>query len=351
MLRAQASVRRGAVDVLSSPSVQRGALVLALCASLAAAAATAPRTERPGAVRYWTADRDAQAVVGLDDDLLERARCSVRWPVQVEARADGGAWVASAAQGLALGAYRLVRVDSGGVVVRAVDVGAVLDLDAAEGRDAFVLEREPGHEGDDAEDATRAPRLLRVAAEDPLEVLAEVPRAHCVAAAAGRALVGGDDGSLRLLEARPGGAVLAAADAGAQVVDVAPAGGEPAGRWWVLALEGGGIGRLELRAADLSPLWSVSTGLRPLHMIAVPGAERAWIADVTAPCARRYGPGGALELDLQPVPQLGLDRGAADPAGGVVLTSPGALVRLDSDGRLVPGQGGFDFPVDVGRVP
>ena len=147
-------------------------------------------------------------------------------------------------------------------------------------------------------------------------------------------------------------------------MSVAPPGADApvADGWWCLDVTQGG--RLVRLGPDLSERWSVAVAIQPLHLVPVPGEERVWLASATQPHARRYGPGGQLELDLEDLPLSGLDRGLAwgvRPAspgrrgprasGGVLLVAPGALLHLDAAGQLAPGQGGFDYLVDVAGRP
>ena len=103
--------------------------------------------------------------------------------------------------------------------------------------------------------------------------------------------------------------------------------------------------------ADLEREWSAPTGLAALQLAPVPGAEQVWLADVSEPRVRRFGAGGVLELELDPAPLSGLQRGAADGSGAVLLTAPGALLAYDGWGAARPGQGGFTYLTDVARVP
>jgi hypothetical protein len=101
--------------------------------------------------------------------------------------------------------------------------------------------------------------------------------------------------------------------------------------------------------ADLGVAWELPTGIRPAHLIPDAGRGCVWAADVNEPFVRRWGVDGSLELNLGDLPLGGLDRGVV-LGGGIVLTAPGALLRLDGTGGVLPGQGGFHFPVDLAAV-
>lgn len=298
-----------------------------------------PAQSSPGPPYLWVADRDGHRVVALSEDLHPTACAELRWPVDVASRADRGAWALSAREGSPLKAHELVRLSAGGAIVASVPLGAVLDLAALDGGDALVLEW--------AAPAAGGSRVLRVAADGAVSLLGQVAGALTLAGTADRVLVAGEGGRAVLLSAQPGGGVLGRALLDGEIGDVAPG---PAGEgWWALDVTGGA--RLLRLDRDLAPRWIQPVGLHALHLAPHAEEERVWIADTTQPLARRYGPGGALELEVPEVALSGLDRGASEDGGGVLLTAPGAVLRLDALGAPLPAQGGFQFLVDLDRVP
>jgi hypothetical protein len=114
------------------------------------------------------------------------------------------------------------------------------------------------------------------------------------------------------------------------------------------ALAGGGSELVRL-GPDLGLRWQVALPVSARHLAAVAGVERVWIVDTSAARVLRYGPGGALELDRAGLPLAGLDRALPWIDGGVLLPAPGAILHLDARGHLAPGQGGFNFLVDLAR--
>ena len=56
-----------------------------------------------------------------------------------------------------------------------------------------------------------------------------------------------------------------------------------------------------------------------------------------------------LELEHTNLPALALDRTLAWIDGGVLISSPGAILHLDANGNLAPGQGGFSWLSDFAR--
>ncbi|MCE9593260.1 MAG: hypothetical protein K8S98_03605 [Planctomycetes bacterium] len=287
----------------------------------------------PGPATTWVADRDADAVIGLDDELIETKRIEIESPIEVERRSDGATWVVSARDAHPLGPHDLVLYDREGGRSAAAVFGPVLDLERV-GDDALVVERKDGNG-----------RVVRVDSDGRSQVLLELATARCAAGCGSVVAVGTDDGAVWLVEASGPRAVFRRQRFGGLIGDLAP-GPEP-GTWWVLDIAR--AGRLGLLEPDLSSRWTVDTGLHALHLAPVRGLERVWLADTTEPVARRYGAGGVLELDVRDLPLGGLDRAAAFDDGGASLAAPGAVLRLDSAGRIRPGQGGFDFLVDVTR--
>jgi hypothetical protein len=170
--------------------------------------------------------------------------------------------------------------------------------------------------------------------------------ASCAAASGTHVHGGCESGGLARFAAAAPNAPPLVSPWGVVVADVA-AGPRP-GTWWVLDAQG--ANRLALLDSGLGVLWSRLTQLAALHLAPVRGEERVWLADATEPHARRFGSGGVLEIDRPDVLQGGLDRAETTADGALLLTAPGALLVLDAQGRNAPGQGGFDFLVDVGVV-
>lgn len=316
-------------------------VALGACSAMALGWAHGTRSNRAaGTVKVWCADRDRGALFGLDRDLLSTLRVSVESPVGVSPRPDGGAWVLSAAQGDPLGVHRVLRLDRYGQERAGANLGAVIDLVGEASGDALALEFH----------TPLADRVWRVDAAGGVSAVGEGLGLQCVAAQGGgtsgprRIAVGAQDGRLFLWDAL--GTELKSVGFGSPVLDLAP--GPETGTWWVLWAEGGGT--LGLLGADLSLHWQAPAGIQAANLIPRPGVEEVWLASTTEPRIRRYGVGGALELDLDVGPLGGFSRGTAWIRGGVLLTTPGALVHFDRTGQLQPGQGGFQYLTDVGAV-
>lgn len=284
----------------------------------------------------WITDRDAGRVYGLDRDLLVVRELPLRAPIEVEACADGGAWVVSALDGGPVGRHQLARLDRDGVVGPRAALGTFHDL-ACDAEDrALVIEDGP---------AGRRVALFDGSAQ--LRWQAQAPGALSLASAWGQVLVGDDAGVVSCFDLGAPAAPPRSSALGGILADVAA--GPSAESWWVL--DASAAHRLVLLDADLSARWIVPAGVAALHLAPVSGVERVWLADVNAPSARRFGPGGALEVDRRDLPLAGLDRVASLAGGGALFAAPGALLALDGLGRNAPGQGGFDFLVDVAVVP
>jgi hypothetical protein len=289
---------------------------------------------RPGPPEVWVSDRDGQALIGLDRHLLVAARVEMPWPTEVEVCDDGGLWAVSAREGDPLGAYDLLRVSSDGKLAEPIEVGVVIDLAAVAGGDALVVERN--------EDGSTCVR--RFAADGRARPVAELPDATCVSGVHDRVIVGTASGAVLTFGGAPRRAQL-----GGSICDVAP--GPSAREWWALDRGRPGASRLFLLDAELRTLWTLQCELEGGQLAPVPNQERVWLVDAARPLACRLGPGGVLELTCGPLPQAGLGRTAALDDGGLLVTAPGTLLHLDGRGRIVPGQGGFDFLTDVARSP
>ncbi len=304
----------------------------ALAVGLAAFASAESPPQPPGEVVVWAADRDASRVLGLDRELRLARRIPVGFPLDVEPSHDGGLWVLRAETGLSTATHRLDRFDATGNLVAELWIERVLDLDIlAAGEQALVVELRAGS----------LPRLVRVRTEGSVFPLLERAQLRSVVGERDSAVLGTGDGAVLRVHAESG-SVLASAQIGGNLVDLAP--GPVGGEVW--ALDDSGSGRILLLDANLTVLWSAPLARPAAHLAGVRGQARAWVAGTTQPCVTRYGPGGTTELDRCDLPLGGFDRTLAW-RDGVLVTAVGALLRLDRDGNLRPGQGGFDFLVDL----
>jgi hypothetical protein len=105
-----------------------------------------------------------------------------------------------------------------------------------------------------------------------------------------------------------------------------------------------------LLGPDLAVRWRVALGIAARSLGVVPGEERVWVSDANGARVKRFGPGGALELDV-PVVLHAPDHPVAWRDGGVLIGAPGAVLRLDAAGQPGPGQGGFAWISDLARAP
>lgn len=287
-------------------------------------------------VAVWITDRDADHVYGLNRDLLLVRSVAVRAPIEIEGRSDGGAWVVSSTNADPLGRHQLMRLTADGSIVAHAQLAPVFDLASDEFGRAEVVDFDANGERVRVFDASAAPIWQRA-----------WPGASSAAAQGASILVGTSTGELALFDLTSSTAAPLRIFWGGSISDVAP--GPASGTWW--ALDAHGACRVALFDAALAVIWSKTVGLHALHLAAQKGVERVWVADTTQPHVRRFGPGGALEIDRADVPLGGLDRACAALGSTLLLTAPGALLRLDSNGQNLPGQAGFDFLVDVSTVP
>lgn len=337
----EGSLAGGELDPSGAPlprCSRRGALALfGLGAGLAwlRSAPLSRAAPSAGVTRWWATDRAAGLLWSLDKDFLLLGAVHLRSPTELEPARGGGVWVLSQRGSISLGPHRLLLLAGDGEVRGRWEFGAARALCAV---DEGVLLIEWG--------AGSSDRLWFIQ-EGQAPVLLFQAAGLVSAAASDRAvLVGGSSGEVWLLERSLAGARLATVELpGGEISDVAR--GPRPGQWWVLDVSGGA--RLLLLDARLGTVFATDVGLAAGYVVPVPGEERAWVADLGEPRARRFGPGGVLELDVD-VPLAGLGRGLGRPGGGAVYVAPGALLHLDASGQLAPGQGGFDFLIDLARV-
>lgn len=305
----------------------------------------------PKRVALWVADRDANQLVGLDQDFLVATSTPMASPVRVVAMADGGAYALSAIGGSPIGPHSLVHVDSQGGLQQVGLLGVGVDLAQSGEDEVFVVEM--GLWGADSRvlRVELGPVLSGAAPQRDLVPFAVSPGAVAVGVQVGlgtanpklSVLVGSDSG--RLTRYDGAGALLQeVAGLAGEIGDIAPG---PDRGWWVLDVAS--PNRLLRLDRNLGLLWAVETGLHSESLAAVEGEPRVWIADTTEPLVRRFGPNGVLELSA-PTVATDFSRGAGLQSGEFWVASPGAALRLDQYGGGLPGQGGFDYLVDLSSV-
>jgi hypothetical protein len=273
-----------------------------------------------GPAVLWAADRDANFVYGLDEELILATRVALVSPLEL-ARARDGRLLVLRERGV------LDVLDSSGTILRELEVGTSLDLDALE--DSALL--------------VQPSAALRIGPDFERTVLGSSAGLRCIAGSLDSAVVGTEEGRIERL-ALDGSGALASVLVGGAIVDLAPA-AEPGG---VFALDGAGH-RLLCLGPGLELRWQVALPISAMHLGVVPGEERVWLADTLSPRVLRYGPAGALELDRGALPLAGLDRALPWIGGAVLLVAPGAILQLDARGHLAPGQGGFNFLAALAR--
>jgi hypothetical protein len=289
----------------------------------------------PGPARFWVSDRDAQAIVALDTNLIVTAQTALASPIELRARSDGGLWVACATNAGPTGPHVLRRLTHSGAIASESAIGALYDLDCLDGDRALVVEALPG-----------GARVASMITDGLRRTIASGAGPSCVSGRDAQIVVGTEHGVVTLHSAHDPGAVLATVSIGGMLADVAP--GPRAATWWVLDAQGGAAGsRILLLDGNLATLWAAPAGLSALHLVPIPRAERVWIADVNGPIARRLGPQGVVEIPSAALAMSGADRGLGLADGGALFVTPGALLHLDALGSSAPGQGGFDFLVDI----
>jgi hypothetical protein len=299
-----------------------------------------------GVPEVWVCDRDAHQVLGLDGDLLVATGVAPRFPVRVAPRA-GGFWAVTAEGGSPIGAHALSAWD-GAWTTFATKLGPIVDLSTGVDGDALLVEF----------GLTGLPsRVLRGNVAGVFELalhpgaLAVAGQAFASPSSAGplEALVASvlvADSGGRVTRYGPGGAVLDRVELGGELVDVAAMGSaaHSDGRVYVLAASGGG--RLIALNAALGVEWEVALGLQVQELSVSPDGAHVWVADSTEPLARRYGADGGLELQVL-LPASDISGVLAVANGGALFTSPGAVLRVDGLGTVLPGQGGMSYATDL----
>ena len=266
----------------------------------------------PGPAAWWVADRGADRLWVLDEDLLPLQVFTVRAPVAV-ARSDRGVWVAEAVEGDPLGRHHLRLFQGTGPASEALAVPPLRDLVSTEHGPVAL---------------TRAGLLLGVRGAR-LVPLARVEGARAVLGA-GRCLWVADGGGQVLVLGAERGELLAAYDLGRPVVDLARASD---GGAWALD-DGGGLQRVGV------------AGRRQLGLTA-PRVAAGWVLDHDSSRLERLRDGRRVRLD----PSLaGLESAVAMPGGGLLVVSPGSLHLLDAEGQRRFAQGGFGYAVSVARA-
>ncbi len=318
----------GGVDARSA-SWAAPARVLAFGAGAAAAVALwlgsvtwGEVSPEPGVPHFWVADRDGRHLVGLDRELFVSRSAFLSRPVDLAVGEDGDLWCLLARGDGPDGPHGLLCVGTG---VEVPLEGRPLGLAASGGQASVLL------------DGPRGVEVWRVAPHGVAHRLARVREGTCLAARGAQVLVGDSRGRVSLLgsygvrSARPGDEIRAvAAGAGSS--------------WWVLTA--GPDARLVHLAADLSTRRVLETGLEDPSMAVVPDADSVWLVGGRERRALRIAADGHEERALGDLPMAGLVAGAATRSGGLLLLAPGAVLHIDSAGRMARGQGGFGFLVD-----
>jgi hypothetical protein len=287
--------------------------------------------EPPGRTEFWVADRGSDRLLGLDRDLFITESITMRAPTRLAPAPGGGVFVANAAEGWPGGAHVLRYMCPGADVRWERSIGPLVDLQS-DGRDAVLVEAQRAGEARcTVLSVGPAGVLRRVVAGDVL----------CAARRAESFLVGFESGLLQLW-AGDATYPLAEVDVGGSVTDIALA--RDAG-WWILSRRAGAGTQLALLDAALATRWARTTIAGAVAVIPGAGAQ-AWCATGERGPLRRYGPGGDAELEVESI-LMTLDRGVALSDGGLLWLAPGALLRLDAEGLVRPGQGGFGFLADV----
>ncbi|MFN0007505.1 MAG: hypothetical protein ACKVXR_06310 [Planctomycetota bacterium] len=286
---------------------------------------------------FWAADRDGCAVYGLDEDLVLVRQIRLEWPMAVTGRPDGGAWILRATSGTSIGAAGLVRIDSSGAIRVETGFSACASLNSLPDGSAIVLEEGSGESAID--------RVVRCDEAGRVEIVYSGRDLTCISASDDSIAVGDAHGTLVRVSLAPPGAVTARVDLHDRILDLES--NSTVGHIWALtACERARIHRLD---DDLVVRNSAGAGSSATSLALDQDPGRIWLVDGAG--IRRLDEHGVVDLEKAGLPIVGPSRAVRDSRGGLLIASPGCVVRLDSAGRMGPGQGGFAHLVDVDRVP
>lgn len=280
----------------------------------------------PGAGALWVADRDAGSLYEVDEELFLVRRVPCPWPLDLERAADGGLFVLRSGNAGPHFGQRLSVFNAEGVLQSETWLENCLDLDTREGRCALLVQP--------LESGNRA-RVLAVDRDGRLDVLGEGDGWRAVHGWRGGVLVGSAAGRVEWLGGD--GVTLPGS-----IVDIASGAGA------LYALECGTRACVTRLDANLQPQWRHELDFAAAHL-AVGGQGEVWVAASGSPRARCIDSAGNTRWERTDLPLLGLDRALGGADGSVLLTAPGAVLRLDSTGKTLPGQGGFQFVSDLCR--
>ena len=336
---------------------RRAALGLAVGASVGARSWwTEERSLDDDAISLWVADRDAQAVIGLNRGLLHRLCVPVAHPVALAPATNGGLWVVSALGASRHGrVFEWLRLDEHGQVLARGELHDFLCLRAAPDGGAWILSRR----GSVLEHFSGGgPARLRngvhvggshgtgvgtVGVYQP-EVRAvqwepeSFDHARAIAVnRAGQVFVNGDDEGFELFEE---GQCVDCAGVIESALDMCCAGGD----WWILTDQL----LLGLSAElDLAEMYEIrGAGSR---LIASDYHRGVWLLDRKGLSVKLYEREGRVRLQRE-WGQSGASMGFELDAGALLIATPGALLVLDETGRIRASQGGFREIVDLALV-
>lgn len=300
--------------------------------------APAPVAERE--VHAWAADRAGDRVLALDQDLYVLRVLEVGAPCEIEVGREGLVWVLRSLHRRSGALCELALLDAtGGVHVRTT-LGAGRELVALGARRAALLVRSASSEGED--------ELVVVGHDGTARVLMRSKGLVALSARGSRLCLGTARGELSIWRVGKRVQCLRRVRSAHPVVDLVP--GPHAGSWLVLAAGRNGS-RVELRDRALRCSWTRELAVRATRWVSGGDGRRAWLAVEERAACLALGARGSIACFRSGLPLVPTGGGIARDGGGALFLHWGAILAVDSSGRTIPGQGGFQELTDLARVP
>ncbi|MFT5287669.1 MAG: hypothetical protein ACI8TQ_003857 [Planctomycetota bacterium] len=333
---------------------RRAALGLAVGVSLGARSWwTEAQTPSDDEIVLWVADRDAQAVIGLNRGLLHRVCVPVAHPIAIASASNGGIWVVSALKASrSAGNFEWLRLDVDGQLLARGEMHDFLSMRATLDGGVWLLSQKgrklqylSGTGGEEIQNGKHVGGALAngvgvTAVYQPVVQTLDWNSCSfdCAQAMAvnreGELLVNGDDDGFELIE---DGVQVDCPLVIESALDICSVGGD----WWILTE------RLLLHITaemDLAGLYDISKA--GTKLIGSEVHQGVWLLDGKGVSAELFSSRRRSRWVIE-WEQSGACDGIELERGALLIATPGALIVLDENGHARAGQGGFREIVGV----